>query len=148
MNEEDEQIMNNNINLDENNYKEKPLSTDENILNENIITNNNEENDEGYMTNSDINDSKYLPKNNLPPNYDPNQLEDDNLNIDNYMVPTNNQMQLQSQIMNMENEKMLSEQNLEEIENEKVEFDETADIEYEGDAELAAELATESDTDD
>jgi hypothetical protein len=60
MNEEDEQIMNNNINLDENNYKEKPLSTDENILNENIITNNNEENDEGYMTNSDINDSKYL----------------------------------------------------------------------------------------
>ena len=118
MNEEDEQIMNNNINLDENNYKEKPLSTDENILNENIITNNNEENDEGYMTNSDINDSKYLPKNNLPPNYDPNQLEDDNLNIDNYMVPTNNQMQLQSQIMNMENEKMLSEQNLEEIENE------------------------------
>lgn len=29
---------------------------------------------------------------------------------------------------------------LEEIENEKVEFDETADIEYEGDAELAAEL--------
>ena len=46
MNEEDEQIMNNNINLDENNYKEKPLSTDENILNENIITNNNEENDE------------------------------------------------------------------------------------------------------
>jgi hypothetical protein len=29
---------------------------------------------------------------------------------------------------------------LEEIENEKVEFDETADIEYEGDSELAAEL--------
>ena len=29
---------------------------------------------------------------------------------------------------------------LEEIENEKVEFDETADIEYEGDADLAAEL--------
>jgi len=29
---------------------------------------------------------------------------------------------------------------LEEIENEKVEFDETADIEYEGSNELAAEL--------
>jgi hypothetical protein len=29
---------------------------------------------------------------------------------------------------------------LEEIENEKVEFDETADIEYEGEGELAAEL--------
>jgi len=29
---------------------------------------------------------------------------------------------------------------LEEIENEKVEFDETADVEYEGDNELAAEL--------
>jgi hypothetical protein len=29
---------------------------------------------------------------------------------------------------------------LEEIENEKVEFDETADVEYEGDSDLAAEL--------
>lgn len=29
---------------------------------------------------------------------------------------------------------------LEEVENEKVEFDETADIDYEGDADLAAEL--------
>lgn len=36
---------------------------------------------------------------------------------------------------------------LEEIENEKVEFDETADIEYEGDADLAAEL-TRGDTDE
>ena len=36
---------------------------------------------------------------------------------------------------------------LEEIENEKVEFDETADIEYEGDSELAAEL-TRGDTDE
>ena len=36
---------------------------------------------------------------------------------------------------------------LEEIENEKVEFDETADIEYEGDDDLAAEL-TRGDTDE
>ena len=37
---------------------------------------------------------------------------------------------------------------LEEIENEKVEFDETADIEYEGDKELAAELVTEGEQDE
>ena len=34
---------------------------------------------------------------------------------------------------------------LEDIENEKVEFDETADIEYEGDALLAAELQGDED---
>ena len=37
---------------------------------------------------------------------------------------------------------------LEEIENEKVEFDETADVEYEGDDELAAELSVEGDIDE
>ena len=36
---------------------------------------------------------------------------------------------------------------LEEIENERVDFDETADIEYEGDDDLAAEL-TRGDTDE
>ena len=37
---------------------------------------------------------------------------------------------------------------LEDIENEKVEFDETADIEYEGDDELAAELSRGVDLDE
>ena len=37
---------------------------------------------------------------------------------------------------------------LEQIENEKVDFDEMADIEYEGDKELAAELAQGVDEDE
>ena len=68
------------------------------------------------MTDSDIEDPKYLPGGNYPPNE--NQLIENNLNTDNFIDPSQNQMFLQSQVMNLENENMISNQNLEQIENE------------------------------
>ena len=113
-----------NINSEENNnYQEKPLSTDENIINENNINNNNLNDplnqDVDDLTNSDIDDPKYLPKENYPINSDiQNQIIDTNIDMNNYIPSNENQKILYSQLKNFENEKNLIEQNIEEIENE------------------------------
>ena len=101
------------------NIDDKSLSVEENLNNKNINNNNNNNNinqEEDYLTDSDIEDPKYLPGGNYPPNE--NQLIENNLNTDNFIDPSQNQMFLQSQVMNLENENMISNQNLEQIENE------------------------------
>ncbi len=100
------------------NIDDKSLSVEENLNNKNINNNNNNNinQEEDYLTDSDIEDPKYLPGGNYPPNE--NQLIENNLNTDNFIDPSQNQMFLQSQVMNLENENMISNQNLEQIENE------------------------------
>ena len=100
------------------NIDDKSLSVEENLNNKNINNNNNNNinQEEDYLTDSDIEDPKYLPGGNYPPNE--NQLIENNLNTDHFIDPSQNQMFLQSQVMNLENENMISNQNLEQIENE------------------------------
>jgi len=112
-----------NINSEENNYQEKPLSTDENMINENIIKNKNLNDplnqDIDDLTNSDIDDPKYLPKENYPLNDNiQNQIIDTNIDINNYIPNNENQKLLYSQLNNLENEKNMLDQNIEQIENE------------------------------
>ena len=112
-----------NINSEENNYQEKPLSTDENMINENIIKNKNLNDplnqDVDDLTNSDIDDPKYLPKENYPLNDNiQNQIIDTNIDINNYIPNNENQKLLYSQLNNLENEKNMLDQNIEQIENE------------------------------
>ena len=90
-----------NINSEENNYQEKPLSTDENMINENIIKNKNLNDplnqDVDDLTNSDIDDPKYLPKENYPLNDNiQNQIIDTNIDINNYIPNNENQKLLYS----------------------------------------------------
>ncbi len=94
------------------------INLDDNITNKNINNNNNNNinQDEDCVTDSEIEDPKYLRGGNYPPNE--NQLIENNLNTDNFIDPSQNQMFLQSQVMNLENENMISNQNLEQIENE------------------------------
>ena len=118
MNPEENQNINNNISPEEvNNFQEKPLSTDDNLLNQNIINdNNNIDIDSDNMTNSDINDSKYMPKGTYPQMDNQNDIIDNdidaNIDINNFIPKSPNQMNLQSQIMNIENDNMLLEQNI------------------------------------
>ena len=112
-----------NINSEENNFQEKPLSTDENMINDNIINENNFQGniniDNDDLTNSDIDDPKYLPKENYPLNDNiQNQLIENNIDLNNYIPNTENQKLLYSQLKNFEGEKNLIEQNIEQIENE------------------------------
>ena len=120
MNQEENPNINNNINPDEiNNIQEAPLSTDENVLNQNNLNdNNNIDIDSDNMTNSDINDSKYMPKGTYPQIENQNDLIDNNIDINHFIPKSPDQMQLQSQIMNIENDNMLLEQNIEQLEQE------------------------------
>ena len=125
MNPEENQNINSEIKTDELNFQEKQLNTDDNIINQNIINEinpkDNLEIDSDNMTNSDINDSRYMPKGNYPPMDDQNIDIDDNININNinnYIPKNQNKMQIQSQIMNIENDNMIFEQDIEQIQNE------------------------------
>ena len=122
MNPEENQNINNNISPEEvNNFQEKPINTDDDLLNQNMINdNNNIDIDSDNMTNSDINDSKYMPKGTYPQMDNQNELLDNNIDtnidINNFIPKSPNQMNLQSQIMNIENDNMLLEQNIEQLE--------------------------------
>ena len=122
MNPEENQNINNNISPEEvNNFQEKPINTDDDLLNQNMINdNNNIDIDSDIMTNSDINDSKYMPKGTYPQMDNQNELLDNNIDtnidINNFIPKSPNQMNLQSQIMNIENDNMLLEQNIEQLE--------------------------------
>ena len=125
MNPEENQNINSEIKTDEINFQDKQLNTDDNILNQNITNEinprENLEVDSDNMTNSDINDSRYMPKGNYPPIDDQNPDIDDNININNinnYIPKNQNKMQIQSQIMNIENDNMIFEQDIEQIQNE------------------------------
>ena len=119
MNPEENPNINKNISPEElKNIQEVPLSTDENILNQNNLDNNNIDIDSDNMTNSDINDSKYMPKGTYPQIENQNELIDNNIDINNFIPKSPDQMQMQSQIMNIENDNMLLEQNIEQLEQE------------------------------
>ena len=119
MNPEENPNINKNISPEElKNIQEVPLSTDENILNQNNLDNNNIDIDSDNMTNSDINDSKYMPKGTYPQIENHNELIDNNIDINNFIPKSPDQMQMQSQIMNIENDNMLLEQNIEQLEQE------------------------------
>ena len=83
-----------------------------------INDNNNIDIDSDNMTNSDINDSKYMPKGTYPQIENQNELIDNNIDINNFIPKSPDQMQMQSQIMNIENDNMLLEQNIEQLEQE------------------------------
>ena len=119
MNPEENPNINKNISPEDlKNIQEVPLSTDENILNQNNLDNNNIDIDSDNMTNSDINDSKYMPKGTYPQIENQNELIDNNIDINNFIPKSPDQMQMQSQIMNIENDNMLLEQNIEQLEQE------------------------------
>ena len=119
MNPEENPNINKNISPEDlKNIQEVPLSTDENILSQNNLDNNNIDIDSDNMTNSDINDSKYMPKGTYPQIENQNELIDNNIDINNFIPKSPDQMQIQSQIMNIENDNMLLEQNIEQLEQE------------------------------
>ena len=123
MNQEEPKKINNKENPNEINYQEKPLSTDENIPNQNDINikNNNNQNldfNVDDLENSDIDDPRYLPKENYPVNDIQNQILNDDLNLNNYIPQDQNQKMLYAHLMNLENEKNLLDKNIEQIENE------------------------------
>ena len=107
-----------NPNLDINNINNigDPLNLDNNILNEEMDHNLNLNNpDMDYVTDSDIEDPKYMPSGNIIENQDNiiNQKK-----FENFAIPNENQMFLQTQIKNLENESILNNKTLQQLEGE------------------------------
>ena len=89
------------------------LSDNQDMQNINIQ---NEEMD--YGTDSDIDDPKYMPSGNMIQNQDNFENIQNFENIDNFGAPSENQMFLQTQIMNLENDTMMVNKTLQQLENE------------------------------
>ena len=95
----------------------EPMNLDNNILNEEVGPNLNLNNpDMEYMTDSDIEDPKYMPSGNVMQNQENNITQ--NPNLENIGVPSENQMLLQTQIMNLTNESILYNKTLQQLESE------------------------------
>ena len=100
-------------------------SNDDNILNDGEDNNFNLNNQEmEYMTDSDIDDPKYMPTGNIIQN-DGNIDNVENIpnfenldNLDNLGVPSENQVLLQNQLMNLENSTMMQNKTVQQLENE------------------------------
>ena len=111
--------MNQNVELDINNINQidDAMNIDNNLLNEDGDDNLNLKNpDLEYMTDSDIEDPKYMPTGNVMQNQE-NLINQKNIdNFDNFGVPSENQMFLQTQIMNLENESILNNKTLQQLE--------------------------------
>ena len=111
--------MNQNIEYENQNLQnniEDQLNLDTNGLNEEGDPNLNLNNAEmDYMTDSDIEDPKYMPTGNVLQNT--GNLENPQ-NFENLGVPSENQMMLQNQIMNLENDTMLANKTLQQLESE------------------------------
>ena len=109
-NYENQNIQNNINNI------EDQLNLDTNGLNEvgepNLNLNNAEMD---YMTDSDIEDPKYMPTGNILPN---TENFENPQNLESLGVPSENQMLLQTKIMNLENDTMLANKTLQQLENE------------------------------
>ena len=74
----------------------------------------------GYITDSDIDDPKYIPTGNNPEDEDNLNLENFN-NIDNFEnigIPSQNQIFLQNEIMNLENNSIITNKKLQQLESE------------------------------
>ena len=72
----------------------------------------------GYTTDSDIEDPKYIPSGNMFHGEDNiNNINNIN-NLDNFAAQSQNEMLLQTQIMNLENDTMLANKTLQQLENE------------------------------
>ena len=107
-----------NPNLDINNINNigDPLNLDNNILNDEMDPNLNLNNpDMDYVTDSDIEDPKYMPSGNIIEKQD-NIINQKN--IENFAIPNENQMFLQTQIKNLENESILNNKTLQQLEGE------------------------------
>ena len=111
--------MNQNVELDINNLNQidDAMNIDNNLLNEDGDDNLNLKNpDLEYMTDSDIEDPRYMPTGNVIQDQE-NLINPNNVdNFDNLGVPNENQMFLQTQIMNLENESILNNKNLQQLE--------------------------------
>ena len=109
---------NQNFNINNINNIGGPMNLDNNILNDEDDHNLNLNNaDMEYMTDSDIEDPKYMPSGNIMPNQNPENVINPP-NLDNLGVPSENQMLLQTQIMNLENESILKNKTLQQLESE------------------------------
>ena len=111
--------MNQNVELDINNINQidDAMNIDNDLLNEEGDDNLNLKNpDLEYRTDSDIEDPKYMPTGNVMQNQE-NLINQQHLNnFDNLGVPSENQMFLQTQIMNLENESILKNKTLQQLE--------------------------------
>ena len=110
----------NNLNFEENinNDRVSMKFDNNNIINDeefHINLNNPEMN---YETASDIEDPKYIPAGNIIQNQENFENHQNPENLDNFGVPSENQMFLQTQIMNLENDTMMVNKTLQQLENE------------------------------
>ena len=100
------------------NNMENPIDIDNNFINDEIEHNpNNGEVD--YMTDSDIEDEKYMPSGHVPKNLEEIENIENNINIE---VPSQKEIILQNELMNLENDALIVKKELNKLENENEEL--------------------------